>query len=117
MSRSRWRRSRSRETSSPTFCGSSLNCGRRQSRQPYEVFGVTRLSNSQETCALVEEDLVFRTFDAASAGLDVVRRRAGGGSAAGSGLQGTRNGRRFGLKRRPSGGSRNNRGGDMSKTL
>ena len=55
---------------------------------------------------MVEEDLAFRTFDAASAGLDAVRRRAGGGSADGPGLPGTRNGRRFGLNRRPSGGCR-----------
>ncbi len=55
---------------------------------------------------MVEEDLAFRTFDAASAGLDAVRRRAGGGSADGPGLPGTRNERRFGLDRRPSGGCR-----------
>ena len=55
------------------------------------------------TCVLVEEDLAFRTFDAASAGLDAVRRRASGGSADGLGLPGTRNGGRFGLNRRPLG--------------
>ena len=55
---------------------------------------------------MVEEDLAFRTFDAASAGLDAVRRRAGGGQADGPGLPGTRNGGRLGLNRRPSGGCR-----------
>src|ERR1700678_981323 len=42
MSPSRWRRSRSRETSSPTSCGSSPNCDPRQSRHQHEAFGVTR---------------------------------------------------------------------------
>ena len=32
------------ETSSPTSCGSSPNCNRRQSRQQHEAFGVTRSS-------------------------------------------------------------------------
>ena len=37
-----------------------------------------------ERCALVEEDLAFRTFGAASEGLGAVRRRAGSRQTAGT---------------------------------
>jgi hypothetical protein len=53
---------------------------------------------------LVEEDLAFRTFGAASAGLDAVRRRTGGSQTASSRLSGAQNRRRFGLSGAPSGG-------------
>jgi len=34
------------QTSSPTSCGSSRNCGRRRLRQQREAFGVTRIITS-----------------------------------------------------------------------
>src|SRR5580704_5985637 len=56
MSPSRWRKWRSQETSSPTSCGSSPNCDRRQSRQLHEAFGVTRCTKPRETCVLKAEN-------------------------------------------------------------
>ncbi len=97
---------RSQGTSSPTSCGSSPNCDRRQSRQQHEAFGVTRSSKPTGEMRLDCGPLACRTFDAASARLDAVRRRAGGSPAASSGLSGTLNGRRFGLSPPPSGGCR-----------
>ncbi|MGO9758546.1 MAG: hypothetical protein ACLPNY_18245 [Roseiarcus sp.] len=55
---------------------------------------------------MIADDLALQAFGAAPAHVDALRRRAGGGQANGAGLPGTRNGRRLGLSRRPSGGCR-----------
>ena len=55
---------------------------------------------------MIAKSSALSLFDLASACLGVVRRRAGGSQADGSGLPGARNGRRLGVNRQQSGGCR-----------
>jgi hypothetical protein len=109
--RSRWRRSRSPETSSPTFCDSSPNCGRRLSWQQHEPFGVARSSKPKGEVRLDCEKSCALNVRLGFGVPRRCRRRVDGGQADSPSFQG-RNGRKLGLNRQPSGACRNE-GGDM----